>query len=185
MPYNSLIVYKSILQIEIIVLEVLFLDFVAGKKNIFSRSGYNYNNGLKFVSSRIQVYNSHFHSLFINEWKTQSNCIHDPTFRHSSIVSSSGEVWSRNMAFYIPMGWRYLPIRWKSNRFSRPGHVIYFMFTNVFCKSRLSCAKIEVYHNMQHHIHSLKSACAGSFILEFAARKGNIFSRPACDADQN
>jgi hypothetical protein len=27
MPYNSLIVYKSILQIEIIVLEVLFLDF--------------------------------------------------------------------------------------------------------------------------------------------------------------
>ena len=40
MPYNSLIDYKSILRIEIIVQEVLFLDFVAGKKNIFSRSVY-------------------------------------------------------------------------------------------------------------------------------------------------
>ena len=34
-------------------------------------------------------------------------------------------------------------------------------------------------------IHCLKSAYAGSFILEFAVRKGNIFSRPAMHADQN
>ena len=34
-------------------------------------------------------------------------------------------------------------------------------------------------------IHSLKSAYVGSFILEFAARKGKIFYRPVCHADQN
>jgi hypothetical protein len=84
---------KAHLQIDIIVLEDLFLDFVARKKNIFSRPGYNNNNGLKFVSSRqtgISVTFSLATLVFINEWKTQSNCIHDPTFRHSSLVSSSG-----------------------------------------------------------------------------------------------
>jgi hypothetical protein len=35
MPYNPLVIYKSILQIDIVVPEVLFLEFVAGKKNIF------------------------------------------------------------------------------------------------------------------------------------------------------
>ena len=34
-------------------------------------------------------------------------------------------------------------------------------------------------------INYLKSAYAGSFILEFAARKGYIFSRLVCHADQN
>jgi hypothetical protein len=46
MSYNSLIVF------EIIVQEVLFLDFIAWKKTIFSKPGYNKNNGLKFVSSQ-------------------------------------------------------------------------------------------------------------------------------------
>jgi hypothetical protein len=35
MPYNSLIVFKNILQIQIIVQEVLFLGFVAWKKIYF------------------------------------------------------------------------------------------------------------------------------------------------------
>ena len=33
-----------------------------------------------------------------NERKAQSNCIHDPTFRHSCLVSSLGVNWSRNLA---------------------------------------------------------------------------------------
>ena len=115
--------------------------------------------------------------FFINEWKAQSNCIHDSTLWHSSLVSSSGMIWSRNMAFYIyiPMGWRHLLTRWKSNIFSRPGHVIYFMFTNVFCKSRLSCAKIEVYHNMQHHTFSEICICR-KFYIGICCQEGkNIF----------
>jgi hypothetical protein len=28
--------------------------------------------------------------VYINEYKAQSNCNQDPTFRHSSLVSSSG-----------------------------------------------------------------------------------------------
>jgi hypothetical protein len=64
---------------------------------------------------------------------------------------------------------------------------MYLLFTKAFCKSRSSCAEIGVYHNVRHHICSLKSTYAGRFIfdlhmkffLDFAARKRNIFSRPA------
>ena len=45
---SSLIVYRN----DIIVQDVLFLEFVAGKKTIFSGLGYNKDNGLKFVSSQ-------------------------------------------------------------------------------------------------------------------------------------
>jgi hypothetical protein len=40
--------------------------------------------------------------VLINECKAQLNCIHDPTFRQPSVVSSSGVcmIWSRNMASY-------------------------------------------------------------------------------------
>jgi hypothetical protein len=30
-------------------------------------------------------------------------------------------------------------------------HIIYLLFTKAFFKSRLSCAAIEVYHNVRHH----------------------------------
>jgi hypothetical protein len=73
----------------------------------------------------------------------------------------------------------------KSNRFSRPGGVIYFMFTNAFCKYRDCSVPRLKFITMWGTIHSLTSAYAGSFLLEFAARKGNIFSRPICHADQN
>ena len=65
----------------IIVQEVLFLEFVARKKNIFSRLGYNKNNGLKFVSSRhtgISLTFSLATLFFIIEWKTQSNSFSYP-----------------------------------------------------------------------------------------------------------
>ena len=33
-------------------------------------------------------------------------------------------------------------------------HIIYLLFTKAFCKSRLSCAESEVYHNVRHHMFS-------------------------------
>jgi hypothetical protein len=49
-------------------------------------------NDLKFSSSRQPGIISAMFSLatlvLINECKAQLNCIHDPTFRHSSLVSS-------------------------------------------------------------------------------------------------
>jgi hypothetical protein len=59
----------------------------------------------------------------------------------------------------------------KSNIFSRPGHVIYFMFTNVFCKLRLSCAEIEVYHNVRHHTFSEICIC-GKFYIGICCQEG-------------
>jgi hypothetical protein len=49
-------------------------------------------------------------------------------------------------------------------------HISYLLFNlkvpKAFSKSRLSCAKIEVYHNVQHYtVHSLKYAHAGRFVF--------------------
>ena len=67
-------------------------------------------------------------------------------------------------------------------------HIIYFLFTKAFCKSRLSCAEIEVYHNVRlsqcgHHtshicwkfyiLHTQEI-----YILGFCCQERNIFSRP-------
>ena len=38
-------------------------------------------------------------------------------------------------------------------------HIIYLLFTKAFCKSRLSSAKIEVYHNVRHHMFSAIYTC--------------------------
>ena len=43
--------------------------------------------------------------FFINECKAPSNCIHNPTFRHSSLVSSSGVIWRRKVASYSVYPW--------------------------------------------------------------------------------
>ncbi len=56
---------------------------------------------------------SHVSLVAVNKCKAQSNCIHDPTFRHSNLVSSSGVIWSHNAASYILEGWGHLPTRWR------------------------------------------------------------------------
>jgi hypothetical protein len=53
--YNSFIDYKSILRIEIIVQEVLFLDFVAGKKNIFSSRVNRYTGYIRCLDTGIAI----------------------------------------------------------------------------------------------------------------------------------
>jgi hypothetical protein len=51
--------------------------------------------------------------VLINECKTQSNAFTTQRFDTPIyIVSSSGVIWSRNVASYKPMGWRHLRTRW-------------------------------------------------------------------------
>jgi hypothetical protein len=61
-------------------------------------------------------------------------------------------------------------------------HIIYLYCSKIpkaFCKSRLSCAEIEVYHTVLHHACSEIYICRTFLFSDFDARKGNIFSRPA------
>jgi hypothetical protein len=82
---------------------------------------------LKFVRSRQPGISTMFSLatlVYVNEYKVQSNCNHDPTFRHSSLVSSSGVISSCNVASYIPNWWHHLPTRcmYSSGKYCRYRH---------------------------------------------------------------
>jgi hypothetical protein len=46
-----------------------------------------------------------------------------------------------------------------------PFYIIYLSFTKAFCKSRLSCAEVEVYHNVRHHMFSEICICRKFYSL--------------------